>query len=141
MSDTPPTPIRVLVVDDSAEIRDVIRLALDRATDFELVAEASDGETGVAAARAHQPGLVLLDIAMPEMDGLQALPLIRSVVPAASVVVFSGFSEQDAADISVGNGADGFIRKGRNLTDVLDQLREIVANRARAPRPERSRGQ
>src|SRR3954470_7680049 len=90
VSEEPSTPIRVLVIDDSEEIRDVIRLAFDRTTDFEVVAEASSGETGAAAAATHHPGLVLLDIAMPDMDGLQALPLIRSSCPDATVVMLSG---------------------------------------------------
>ena len=88
------SPIRVMVVDDSVDIRDVLRLALDRADDFEFVAEASSGEDAVATADAHQPDLVLLDIAMPDMDGLQALPLIRSAAPGAAIVMLTGFSER-----------------------------------------------
>ena len=126
MSEEPSTPIRALVIDDSEEIRDVIRLAFDRTADFEVVAEASSGETGVAAAATHHPGLVLLDIAMPDMDGLQALPLIRSSCPDSTVVMLSGFSEQDAALIAIENGAHGFIRKGVSVPDLLDQLRDIV---------------
>ena len=129
MTDEPTTPTRVLVIDDSAAIRELVRHALDRTADFEVVAEASDGEAAVAAAREHQPGLVLLDIAMPDLDGLQALPLIRSVVPDATVVMLSGFSEQDAAAMAVENGAHGFIHKGLSVTLLLDQLREIIAMR------------
>ena len=120
------TPIRVLVVDDSAEIRDAVRLALGRDADFELVAEASSGEAGVLAAQSHQPDLVLLDIAMPDMDGLQALPLIRSAAPDSGVLVMSGFSEQDAALLAVEQGAHAFIRKGVSVPELLDQMREVV---------------
>jgi DNA-binding NarL/FixJ family response regulator len=123
------TPIRVLVIDDSAEIRDAVRLALARDADFELVAEASTGETGVSAAMTHQPDLVLLDIAMPDMDGLQALPLIRSAAPGSGVVVLSGFSEQDAAALAVEQGAHAFIRKGVSVPDLLGQMREVVRRR------------
>ncbi|MBV9831330.1 MAG: response regulator transcription factor [Marmoricola sp.] len=129
MSEAQDAPTRVLVVDDSDQIRELVRHALDRAADFEVVAEASDGEAGVAAAEAHRPGLVLLDIAMPELDGLQALPLIRSAVPDATVVMLSGFSEQDAAITAVENGAHAFIHKGLSVSHLLDQLRDILEMR------------
>ena len=127
-------PIRVLVVDDSQDIRDVLRLALERTSDFELVAEAASGETGVASAEAHTPDLVLLDIAMPDMDGLQALPLIRSAVPDAVIVMLTGFSEQDAALAAVEHGAHGFIRKGVTVPELLEQMRESVEIRAQRHR-------
>ena len=123
------TPIRVVVIDDSAEIRDAVRLALGRDADFELVAEAASGETGVAAAQTHQPDLILLDIAMPDMDGLQALPLIRSAAPGSGVLVLSGFSEQDAAALAVEQGAHAFIRKGVSVPELLDKMREAVQAR------------
>ena len=126
MGESKNSPIRVMVVDDSADIRDVLRLAFDRADDFEFVAEASSGEAAVATADAHQPDLVLLDIAMPDMDGLQALPLIRSAAPAAAIVMLTGFSEQDAALAAVEHGAHGFIRKGVSVPDLLEQMRESV---------------
>ena len=130
MSDEPSTPIQALVIDDSEEIRNVIRLAFARTADFEVVAEASSGETGVAAAATHHPGLILLDIAMPDMDGLQALPLIRSSCPDSTIVMLSGFSEQDAALSAIENGAHGFIRKGVSVSDLLKQLREITELRS-----------
>jgi DNA-binding NarL/FixJ family response regulator len=129
VSEVRSTPIRVLVIDDSEEIRDVIRRALGREADFQVVAEATSGESGVAAAAAHQPDLVLLDIAMSDMDGLQALPLIRSAVPDASVVMLSGFSEQAAAISALEHGAHAYIRKGLSVPDLLDQLLKVVEMR------------
>ena len=120
-----PSPIRVVVIDDSEEIRDVLHFALDRAVDFEFVASAADGESGLAVAEAHQPDLVLLDIAMPDMDGLQALRVIRQGCPRAVVVMLTGFAEEVAALSAIEQGAHGFIRKGGGVPEILDQVREI----------------
>lgn len=125
MDEAPTSPIRVVVIDDSQDIRDVLHLALDRDADFELVASAADGESGVAIAEAHQPDLVLLDIAMPEMDGLQALRPIREGCPHAVVIMLTGFAEEVAALSAVEHGAHGFIRKGVGVPQLLDQMREI----------------
>ena len=123
------SPIRVLLIDDSEELRAVLRVSLERAADFEVIGDAATGESGVAAAVDHQPDLVLLDLAMPEMDGLEALPLIRAAAPDATVVMLSGFSEESAALSAIEQGAHGFIRKGLSLRDLRARLREIVEMR------------
>lgn len=121
-----PSPIRVVLIDDSEDIREVCRLALNREGDFVVVAEESNGESGVAAVMAHQPHLVLLDIAMPVMDGLQALTLIRQASPQSIVVMLTGLSEQAAALSAVEQGAHGFIRKGGTAAELLGQIREVL---------------
>ncbi len=125
VGEAPTSPIRVVVIDDTEDIRDVLHIALDRADDFEFVASAADGESGVAIAETHQPDLVLLDIAMPEMDGLQALQVIRHGCPRAVVIMLTGFAEQVAALSVVEHGAHGFIRKGSGVPEILDQMRDI----------------
>src|SRR3954471_439433 len=106
-------PIRVVVVDDSYDLRLLVRLALEREADFTIVAEAADGSAGVEAVGAHKPHLVLLDIAMPVMDGLQALTLIREECPGSIVVMLSAFTGSSGAiDRAMGLGAHGYIEKG-----------------------------
>ena len=126
MSEAQTGPIRIVVVDDSDDIRDVLRLALDREPSFNLVAEAADGPSGVEVVREHQPQLVLLDISMPEMDGLQALPLIREAAPEAVVVMLTGFTETVGAISAVENGAHGYIQKGGRIPELLAQIHEIL---------------
>ena len=122
-----PGPLRVVIVDDAEELRILLRLALDREGDFSVVAEAADGETGVAAVIAHQPDLVLLDIAMPVLDGLQALPLIRTECPSATVVMLSGFGATSRAAIeALQLGAHGYLQKEGSLTRLADQLRDLM---------------
>lgn len=121
---------RVVVIDDSEDIRLVVRLALERQPGFTVVAEAADGQAGVLAVAEHKPHLVLLDIALPVMDGLQALQLIREESPGSIVVVLTGFSEEVGALSAVEQGAHGYIRKGGSMQQLLDQIREILEIRA-----------
>lgn len=120
------TPKRVVLIDDSPEILEVLRLALNREHDFTVVAEASDGEAGVAAVLEHDPQVVLLDIALPVMDGLQALQLIRQESPDTIVIMLTGFSEKSAAIPAAELRAHGYIRKGGGVPELLSQIREIV---------------
>ena len=122
---------RVLIVDDAANLRELLTLLLEIEDDFEVVGTAADGEQAVAAALALQPDLVLLDLAMPVMDGLQALPLLRANVPAARIVIFSGFEHQALAEEAVKAGADAYIEKGTSVTHLVSELRALRRHRPR----------
>src|SRR3954451_19810054 len=87
------TTVRVVLVDDTPSLRMLTRLALED-TGFEVVGEAGDGLAGVNAVKELRPDLVLLDLAMPVMDGLEALPLMRAAVPEVRVVIVSGFDRK-----------------------------------------------
>ncbi|MBV9831556.1 MAG: response regulator [Marmoricola sp.] len=127
-------PVRVVVVDDSEDLRGLIRRLLDREDDFTVVGEAADGQAGVDTTDAQQPDVVLLDIAMPVLDGLQALPLIRKKSPASVVVVLSGFgTDSRAAQKALELGAHGFLNKGDTQGKLVERLRVILqSHRARA---------
>jgi DNA-binding NarL/FixJ family response regulator len=121
-------PLRVVLVDDAVEIREMLGFVLSRKPDFSVVAEAADGAAGVQAVADHRPDLVLLDVSMPVMGGLEALRLIRRQWPEVVVVMFSAFGDaNDVARESVRSGAHGYIRKGDTLTGLDDQLRALVA--------------
>jgi DNA-binding NarL/FixJ family response regulator len=129
-----PDPARVVLVDDAEDLRDLIKRVLDREDDFTVVGEAGDGRAGVEMAAELLPDVVLLDIAMPVMDGLQALPQIRKKSPATVVVVLSGFgSDSRAAQKALELGAHGFLNKGDTQGKLVERLRVILAShRARA---------
>jgi len=122
-----PDPLRVLVVDDTPDLRDLLTMALERTGEFEVVAHAENGRQAVDSAAAHEPDLVLLDIAMPVMDGLEALPLVRRELPEALVVMLSGFGASEMTTKALASGADGYIQKGQPLRSMLAQLRTLVA--------------
>lgn len=116
---------RVLVVDDAANLRELLTLLLEIEDDFEVVGTASDGQQAIEAAQSLRPDVILLDLAMPVMDGLQALPALRECVPGARIVIFSGFEHQALADEALEAGADAYIEKGTSVTQLVHQLREL----------------
>ena len=120
------TAYRVLIVDDAEEIRTLLRLKLNREERFEVVGEAVDGIDAVEKARSLQPQLVLLDMAMPRMDGLQALPLIREAVPGVRVIVLSGFNQGTLEREALAAGADRYIVKGVSMRELVDEIEKVL---------------
>ena len=116
----------VLLVDDTPDLRALVRMALERGGDFRVVAEAADGREGVDSAKEHQPDVVLLDIAMPVMSGLEALPMIREACPTSTVIMLSGFGADKMAAQALRAGADGYIQKGQPIRALLAQVHALV---------------
>ncbi|HEU5037532.1 MAG TPA: hybrid sensor histidine kinase/response regulator [Nocardioides sp.] len=126
------TAPRVVLVDDTADLRQLMRIALRRAG-FEVVGEAGDGAAGIELVRAERPDLVVLDLSMPVMDGLEALPHIREELPDAAIVVMSGFGAGEMTDKALARGADGYLQKGAPLTTVVEYLGDALARRGTPP--------
>jgi len=121
---------RVLVVDDAANLRELLTLLLDTEDDFEVIGTASDGEQAIVVAESLSPDIVLLDLAMPVMDGMQALPQLRRLLPEAIIVIFSGFEQASLIDEAMSAGADAYLEKGASVTQLVDLLRVLRERRA-----------
>ena len=119
---------RVLIVDDNDDIRRLLRTKLSRSNVYDIVGEAADGQEAIEQARELKPDVVLLDLAMPVMDGLQALPQIRTEVPGARVIVLSGFDHETMAPRALAAGAARYVEKGLRL-----DLDEIIGAVLEAP--------
>ncbi len=115
---------RILVVDDNGVVRQLMRLEVESLGKYDVVGEAANGQEAIEQAKALRPDLVLLDLAMPLMDGLQALPLIRAAVPNVRVVVLSGFDARRMAPTALAAGADRYLEKGfqMDLGAVIDEV-------------------
>lgn len=137
--------IRVLLADDTPDIRKLLRVNLELDGRFEIVGEAADGAEAVALTRSLRPDAVVLDLAMPVMDGLQAAPVIRECSPESRILVLSGFDHARMEARAREQGADGYLEKGTAfgliaetlvvlcLGGVPEQGRQPAARAAEAP--------
>jgi DNA-binding NarL/FixJ family response regulator len=118
---------RVVVADDEATMRELMRTVLSLEPDFEVVGQAGDGLEAVALVAELRPDLVVIDVSMPVMDGLQAIEQIRQLAPATRVAVLSGEPRQ------LSTGADADIEKGTATDVVVAMLRELCQGTVSAP--------
>ena len=117
-------PIRVVLVDDTDSLRSLMREHVEHESDMVVVGEAGNGVDGLDIVRSTQPDAVILDVEMPVMDGLQALPQLRQAAPDAKIVVFSSRVDQPTQTAALAQGADGYFLKGEVASsDVVHHLR------------------
>jgi len=130
MTDTTPVndaagPIRVLIVDDQDLLRVGFRMLLDAEPDMEVVGEAADGASAVRAAVECRPDIILMDVRMPVMDGLQATRAIVEQVPDSRVIVLTTFDLDEYAFDGLRAGASGFLLKDSRPAALLAAIRDV----------------
>ncbi|MET9671727.1 response regulator transcription factor [Streptomyces sp. NPDC006482] len=123
-------PIRVVIADDEPLIRAGIRMILISDPEIEVVGEAADGRAAVEAARTHAADVVLLDIQMPVLDGLSALPELRRAAPAARVIVLTTFGERENVLRALEHGGAGFLLKDTAPAELIRAVRAAAAGDA-----------
>jgi len=119
-------PIRVLIADDHAIVRSGVRMLLEVEPDFDVVGEANDGHQAIALAGQLQPDVVLMDIAMPGIDGLEATRQIKTRWPDIDVVVLTMHRSEEHFFEMLKNGASGYLLKGAEPGDLIHALRVVA---------------
>jgi DNA-binding NarL/FixJ family response regulator len=117
--------VSVYLCDDVPELRRLMRLILEEDPGLRVVGEADEAQTGIEEIAELQPSVVVLDLSMPGMDGLEALPLIRRAAPNTGVIVFSGFTAERMEALALEQGADRYIEKGEPLERVREAVHEL----------------
>ena len=122
--------IRVVLVDDDALVRSALSLMLGGQSDIEVVGEAGNGEAGVALVSELEPDVVLMDIRMPVMDGIEATQALHQRPSPPSVVVLTTFDADDHVVRAIAAGADGFLLKDTPPGDIVSAIRTVAAGDA-----------
>lgn len=141
-----PEPIRVLIAEDHAVVRDGLAAVLEFESDMTVVGRAKNGTEAVAQFRALKPDVVLMDLAMPELDGAAAILAIRAEFPAARILVLTTYDGDENVFQALENGAQGYLLKDCSAADLLAAIRKVhsggthVSERAAARLADRAMG-
>ena len=119
------TPIRILIADDHAVVREGLRALIEAKPDMELVGEAEDGVEAVLMARTLKPDVILLDLLMPRMDGIQAIGEIRQENPHARILILTSFAADDKVFPAIKAGALGYLLKDSSSQALIQAIREV----------------
>ena len=120
-----PAPIRILLVDDHAVIRQALRMLLEAQPELEVVADCENGREAVQAVERLQPDVVLMDVVMPGLNGLEATRQIRRIAPASRVVMLSGFVDEDQLLEAIRSGASGYIIKRSDVSELVLAIQTV----------------
>ena len=124
------TPIRILLADDHAVVRDGLRALLEKQPDMSVVAEANDGRDSIRLAEEQAPDVVIMDIAMPNLNGIEATRRILAANPRTAVVMLSMHQDESYVLRSLKAGAKGYLLKDSLRSDVIDAVRAVFQGRS-----------
>ncbi len=119
--------ITCLIVDDHEVVREGLRLSLSRAPNIRVIGEAADGKSAVALAERRRPDVVIMDVRMPGMDGLEATKLLTQKVPGTAVLIFTAYSERSLLGRGLESGAKGYILKEAPHQTLLRAIEKVAA--------------
>jgi DNA-binding NarL/FixJ family response regulator len=122
-------PIRVLVCDDVEAFRALMRYTLPEDPGIEVVGEAADGVAAIESAEALQPDVVLLDLTMPRLDGIDAIPAVLERAPNTRIVALSGWGADRMAETALARGAIAYLEKSQDVEGIREAIRAAAAAR------------
>ena len=126
MTGSPDAPIRVLLVEDHPIVRQGLEQLLSTVADIEIVATAENGRQAVELSARHRPAVAVMDLEMPELDGIEATKKIRATQPDTRVVVLTSFSDQERILQALDAGAVGYLLKDAEPEELLSGIRAVA---------------
>ena len=123
----------VLICDDNEAVRALVGIIVDRALGLTVVGEAADGDEAIVEATRLQPDVIILDLAMPRLSGLEAIPVLRRIAPGAQIIVFSGFASASVGAQALALGAVSYLEKGANPDLIVATIEQALADAAGLP--------
>lgn len=115
--------IRVVLVDDHFQMHRIVQEILSEVSDIKLVGQAANGQEGIELCEYYQPDIVLMDVVMPIMDGIEATKILLERMPEIKVLVLSSFQDHESVHTMLRNGAVGYLTKGSLTEDLVDTIR------------------
>jgi len=122
----PTTPLRIVIVDDNLHYRNTISNFLQKKNNFQVIAEVGDGLAAIQAVEKHRPDVVLMDISMPVMDGIDATSVIKSKFPEVRVIILTMHDVDCIAEAAFKSGAFWCLNKGCSLNEIINAIRTAV---------------
>ncbi len=120
---------RVLLVDDNCVVRRMLRHCFEDHGDFEVSGEAEDGRDCIEKAQSLKPDLIVLDLSMPVMTGLDAAPLLRKALPNARLILFTGHEGIEVERLARAAGIHAVVPKGQGMSKLINQAQRLLASR------------
>jgi len=124
---------RVLIVDDHKMFRDGLKMTINHETDMEVVGEAENGQRAIESASELQPDVILMDVKMPVMDGIEATRQIHAKMPGIKILAFSMYSDNSFISGMMRAGAVGYITKGDDSEEMYKAIRRVAVSRIPDP--------
>jgi len=115
--------IRVILVDDHMQMHKIVQAAISSTADIKLVGQGANGQEGLDLCKQYQPDIVLMDVMMPVMDGIEATKILHEQFPGIKVLVFSSFQDHESVYAMLRNGAVGYLTKSTLAQDLADTIR------------------
>jgi len=119
-------PTTILIVDDNQGVRTTLKRILQKERQFRVVGEAGDGSEALELARMLAPDLILMDLAMPRVNGLEATQRIKAERPETKVIIFTRYQEDAYRQAAAQSGADAFLPKRTRIPELLATIRQVV---------------
>ena len=127
MSAVADRPTRVFLCDDNVDLRLMLNYGIAEHDDLEIVGEAGDGAAGVEGVAESRPDVVLLDLAMPVMDGLETIPQLHALRIGTRIIVLTGYDNDALAADAIGRCASRYLSKSASMDDIVSVIREVAA--------------